>query len=48
LTEQQPKQKGILNTKIDYNNTTMVHSLLFIANFEQQNPPFWRQQTLKP
>jgi len=42
MTEQQPNQERILNTKIDYNNSTMVYWTLFIAMFKKKNPPFWR------
>jgi len=37
VTEQQPTQEGIFDTKIDYNNSIMVDWTLFIAIFEQQN-----------
>jgi len=41
MTAQQLKQERILNTKVDYNNRITVDWTLFIAIFEQQNPPFW-------
>jgi len=36
LTEQQPKQERILNTKLDYNDSIMVDWTLFIAIFQQK------------
>jgi len=46
VTEQQPKQEGISNTKIDYSNSIMVDWMLFVAVFGR-HPPFWRPWSLK-
>ena len=47
LTEQQRRQKCILNTKINYNNIIMVDWMLFITVFELQHLPFGRPWSLK-
>jgi len=47
MTEQQPRQKRILNTKIDCNNSIMVDWMLLTAVIKRQHLPFWQPSSLK-